>query len=242
MPQTLQSGSSGFDVAVLQLQLNLKGASIPRLNVDGIFGPLTQAAVMAFQRRSGLVPDGIAGSLTHAAVSEGLTLTAVDHQLTRISQPTPTTCWAASTAVMTRSTVAAVKAKTPPDMINGDGSLKNYSGTDQGAEQGRRYGACHGLQCYPPMSWSVPGFLSLLRRSPVMLDMLWNSTDYAAGSSSSGHMVVVSAVVSDNDPKGEMTYIMILDPLPPNVGKVSWEEYSFWIQLVPTRTYRTFTR
>jgi hypothetical protein len=75
-----------------------------------------------------------------------------------------------------------------------------------------------------------------------MLDMLWNSSDYAAGNASPGHMVTVSAVVSDNDPSGERTYLMILDPLPPNVGKVSWEEYSWWIQLVPTRTYRTFTR
>lgn len=241
MPATLHSGAQGFDVAVLQLQLNLQGA-IPRLNVDGIFGPLTQEAVFKFQRRKGLIPDGVAGPQTHAAAAEGLTLTTVNHNLHRIPQPTPTTCWAASTAVMTHSTVEAVKAKTPADMILPDGSLRNYSGTDQALESGNRYGQIHGLHCYPPMTWAVPAFVELIRRSPLMVDMLWNSSDYAAGHASPGHMVVVNAVISDNDPMGEGTYLQILDPLPPHVGKVSWEEYAFWVNLVPTRTYRTFTR
>lgn len=238
----VQFGSRGFPVAKLQLQLNLKKALIPLLEVDGIFGPLTQNAVKAFQRKQGLVPDGIAGPLTQAAASEGLSITAVDHGLKLITQPTPTTCWAASTASMTHSTVAAVKAKTPADMINADGSLNNSSGTDQAVVTGERFATIHGLHCFPPMTWKVSAFLALLKRSPVMVDMLWKSSEYAAGSNSPGHMVVVTAVVSDNDENGEKTYVEILNPLPPNVGHVSWEEYSWWINMLPTRTYRTFTK
>jgi N-acetylmuramoyl-L-alanine amidase len=36
--------------------------------IDGIFGPHTHAAVMAFQLEAGLAPDGEAGSLTRAAL------------------------------------------------------------------------------------------------------------------------------------------------------------------------------
>jgi len=38
------------------------------LAVDGIYGPLTRAAVMTFQRREGLVVDGIVGPITTAAL------------------------------------------------------------------------------------------------------------------------------------------------------------------------------
>lgn len=40
--------------------------------IDGINGPQTQAAVMAFQTSVGLNPDGIVGPLTHAALASAL--------------------------------------------------------------------------------------------------------------------------------------------------------------------------
>lgn len=72
--------------------------------------------------------------------------------------------------------------------------------------------------------------------------MLWNATDYTAGKGSPGHMVVVSAVVSDNNPDGARTYLLVLDPWPPQQGKVGWVEYQQWMWEVPTRTYRVFER
>ncbi len=242
MPPTLTTGSRGFDVAVVQAQLIAKNASGPNITVDGAFGPLTRAAVIAFQRGAGLTPDGIVGPKTHAALAQGLKLSTANHNVNLIKQPTDTTCWAASTAMMTRSTVAAVRAKTPADMLAADGGLANSSGSDQAVVTGTRYGLIHGLRCYAPMSWSVAALVSALSRSPLMFDMLWRSDQYAQGSGSPGHMIVVSAVVSDNDPSGFTTYLLVLDPWPPNVGKISWVEYRAWINEVPTRTYRVFER
>ncbi|MEI7698367.1 MAG: peptidoglycan-binding protein [Planctomycetia bacterium] len=242
MPTTLRNGSRGFDVAVVQVQLNAKDSSVPKLRVDGAFGPVTQAAVVSFQRRAGLSPDGIVGPSTHAALAQGLMLSIANHNVTHIAQPTPTTCWAASTAMMTRSTVAAIRAKTPADMIAADGGLRNSSESDQAVVTGTRYGSVHGLRCHAPMSWSVSALVGILRQSPIMLDMLWKSSEYAQGSGSPGHMIVISAVVSDNNPSGIGTHLLVLDPWPPNIGRLSWVEYRTWINEVPTRTYRIFNR
>lgn len=70
---TIRNGSRGPAVEELQQKLNQAGAT-PALAVDGIFGPLTRAAVVAFQRAQGLEPDGIVGPLTWGRIDEmGLT-------------------------------------------------------------------------------------------------------------------------------------------------------------------------
>jgi len=63
----LRVGSRGNDVLVLQENLNRVASrypTIPRLTVDGIFGPITQNSVIQFQRLFGLTPDGIVGPIT----------------------------------------------------------------------------------------------------------------------------------------------------------------------------------
>ena len=58
-------GSTGSDVTALQQMLNKAGYS---LSVDGIFGSGTDTAVRDFQRKHGMVGDGIAGPKTWAAL------------------------------------------------------------------------------------------------------------------------------------------------------------------------------
>jgi len=68
---SLRVGSRGENVRLMQQYLNaLAGVfpSIPTLVADGIFGPRTQSAVVAFQRLFGLTPDGIIGPITWAAI------------------------------------------------------------------------------------------------------------------------------------------------------------------------------
>lgn len=64
--QTLNVGSTGSDVANLQKILNAQGAN---LTVDGKYGPLTAAAVKAYQSKNGLTADGIFGPQTSGALS-----------------------------------------------------------------------------------------------------------------------------------------------------------------------------
>jgi hypothetical protein len=66
MTTALKHGSRGHAVRVLQQQLNSHGA---KLNPDGDFGDETEKAVLAYQARVGLVPDGVAGEKTLAVLA-----------------------------------------------------------------------------------------------------------------------------------------------------------------------------
>jgi cell wall-associated NlpC family hydrolase len=61
----LRQGSSGPEVSALQSQLGI--------SADGVFGPVTKAAVISFQQRNGLLVDGIVGPQTRGALGGGST-------------------------------------------------------------------------------------------------------------------------------------------------------------------------
>lgn len=66
MTQLLSNGSRGLAVRNLQSALRLDGFAI---QVDGDFGDNTEAVVRAYQRRVGLVVDGVAGPKTLASLA-----------------------------------------------------------------------------------------------------------------------------------------------------------------------------
>lgn len=66
-PSGLEVGDTGEKVRLLQYMLSVLSSyisSIPPVNVDGIYGPATRAAVLAAQRRFGLPETGTVGSQT----------------------------------------------------------------------------------------------------------------------------------------------------------------------------------
>jgi len=85
----LEEGSTGPCVVVLQRRLNqLIGAG---LATDGIFGPLTQAAVRTFQAQQGITVDGIVGPVTWAHLVNPTPVTPTPSGTTPSSQSTPST-------------------------------------------------------------------------------------------------------------------------------------------------------
>ena len=66
-PTSLSRGDRGVEVRKLQTALARKGYDIL---ADGEFGAVTQAIVIDFQARNGLVPDGVVGPRTQAKLAE----------------------------------------------------------------------------------------------------------------------------------------------------------------------------
>lgn len=238
----LRIGSTGPSVRQLQEQLNLRLLPRPNLLVDGIFGLSTQQAVVRFQFGNWLVADGEVGPCTWNALMQTESYSPVLHSVPFIPQPTSTTCWAASTAMVTRSSVPMVVARTPPDLIMTDGSLRNFSESADPMTGSSRFARANGMMVLPPCSW-MPTFLKdKLSRGPLVFDMLWRANEYAQGRGSSGHMIAVVGIRGDADQSGRGTTLRIYDPWAPHVGKKYSVGYFKWMQEVPTRTYHIYHR
>src|SRR5690606_12557197 len=131
---------------------------------DGIVGPVTQCVLRGVPRQG---PPTM-------------------HAVRLIAQPTPSTCWAAATAMMKNSTPQQIIDRTPDHLKSSSSGTPNFSDTADNVTGNQEFARIHGLQYHPPQSWSVAGFKSLVMASPVMLSMLWRANEYAAGNGSSG--------------------------------------------------------
>jgi len=232
-------GSEGPDVANLQLKLNESLKPSPNLVTDGKYGNSTWAAVKRFQEANWLNENGEADLATQNCLFGCETYQPILHQVRFIRQPDERTCWAASTAMMTNSTVEDVIKKTPPGFLINRG-LQNWSKSD-GWHMRRMelFGDIHGLNPYPPMSWPPSALVTALQRGPLMIEMLRDSASYARGKGSEGHMIVVAGARGDGDPdgSGKGTTLRILDPSPPRIGSVVSVCAYWWLRRQPTRTY-----
>lgn len=238
----LRLGSSGPLVRDLQTALNAALLPSPNLSADGVFGTQTDVAVRRFQTFRRVPADGVVGPITQCVLRGGRRPPPTIHNVTLIPQPTNQTCWAAATAMMKNSTPQAIIAATPADLILADGSVRNFSEGADNVSGNQRFARVHGLRYHAPQSWSVPGFVGLMRSGPVMLDILWNIAGYTGGQGSSGHMVVVFGIDSDNDGTGAGTLLHIRDPWRPRVGATVRRSYLDLITSVPGLTYGVFQR
>lgn len=78
----LRKGSTGIRVRELQGALAKHGE---KLFIDGRFGTQTDNAVRGFQRRKGMLPDGIAGPKTFGALGMATTNTRALHRSTQVN-------------------------------------------------------------------------------------------------------------------------------------------------------------
>ncbi|MBF0437411.1 MAG: peptidoglycan-binding protein [Magnetococcales bacterium] len=60
------------DPKIAEIQTKLKNRGYDVGHIDGVFGAKTQAAVAAFQKSEGLIPDGEVGKETYQALIKPL--------------------------------------------------------------------------------------------------------------------------------------------------------------------------
>ncbi len=171
--------------------------------VDGIFGPLTEDGVRAFQADNPdadgapLAVDGIVGPKTWAALTRGSgayqaddagsgETFSIDHQVDLVMQTTDNTCWAASCAMLL--------GLSERDVIDKVGSAGG-DGADEPEMQA--FAADLGLEIVAPMSMTPEGWGQLLDRGPVMVGI-------------PHHYIVVAGIDSDGTYGG--TRLHVFDP------------------------------
>ena len=235
----LKLGSRGSAVARLQQELNRKIPHGRRLDPDGDFGRRTRSAVIDFQNEYWLEEDGIAGAVTQDALYETEGTRPVLHDVTYLAQPTATTCWAASAAMILNRTVAQIRSATPAALLTADGSLRNDSEDSSPGGTHDRFARIHGLRHERPQSWPTNALHRMLSYGPVMMEVLWDWDTYRRGLGSNGHYVVVAGVRGSLALGGKRLTLRIYDPLPPHIYSVT---YANVLRRVPLATYGFFSR
>lgn len=234
----LRIGSKGKSVTDLQNMLNNKVVPSPRLKADGDFGNKTHRAVVSFQNANWLTPDGVVGKCTWNALT-GNEKYNVLHRVNLVSQPTNDTCWAASTAMLLGLPTAI---KLPPALAHlappGTGLLNDSA--MQNPTHMQEFCNYYRLTLNYPQSYTADGLYDLIKRKPVMANILWDTSNYVSGAGSSGHMIVIAGIRGNGEEDG--TTLRIYDPWPPTTGKVSSEIYSKLVKTTPTFTYHLYQK
>ncbi|KAK5717357.1 hypothetical protein LTR15_009251 [Elasticomyces elasticus] len=239
-PAETERGTCKTDVEGLQLVL----LGSPSLLIDGVYGDNTKAAVAAFQKTNWLpVTNGVVNNVTYNILRNLEEFGPVLHEIPFIPQPDKASCWAASTAAISNSSVDAIVSATPQDLLL-DGEIRNFSSNNMWTKL-RSFADAHGLTLYPPQSWVTSAFCRLLLQGPIIVDMLFDGQSYAEGIiGSKGHFVVVYGCRGNpvSDPSGRGTVLRIQDPSPPNQGKRYSITYFDMLQRYPAFTYNIFQR
>lgn len=198
----LQQGENDADW-VRYLQETLIAWGYAPGNVDGDFGPKTDAAVRAYQADNAdvegnqLVVDGIVGPKTWGALTRGAgayqaddagrgEAFSVDHSVSLVMQATDNTCWAASSAMLL--------GKGEADVI---GTVGDAGGDGANEPEMQVFTEALGLEIVAPSSMMPEGWAQLLNRGPVMVGIPY-------------HYIVVAGIESDGTYGG--TRLHIFDP------------------------------
>lgn len=238
----VRSGSSGQSVRELQMALNNRLNPSPNLIVNGLYTPQTERAVLAFQRSNWLETDGVAGPCTLDALYGTEAVPIILHNVPYLSQPTPTTSWAAATAMLTRQTIQAVRMTTPQNLLTADGALINETAPGQRLDMHQTFVRLHRLHYHPPQSRPVAALIGLLRRGPIMLELPRKPGSLQRGTNASGHYVVIVGARGSHGADGSTTTLRIYDPDDSNGEGIYSVVYSAMLRQVPLATFGMFTQ
>jgi peptidoglycan hydrolase-like protein with peptidoglycan-binding domain len=228
--RTLTVGARGPEVGHLQRLLNMENFrnafADPDLREDCVFGSRTEARLNQFQMANHLPSSSSVDARCWHALGH---LIEVDHPVELFPQPDSGTCWsAAATMLFGDRSVGPGRALLAADhMLHADQANIQTFLTDAG------------LTFHAPRQWTVAELIGMMRRGPLWAAGRWNG-----GNASGGHVVVISAIWSDQQQTFGGTTLRIHDPWPPGTGPGSGAIYGgcyeAWIVRSLVRSGTTF--
>lgn len=239
----------------LQARLNQRRPQAS-LKVDGIFGPATRRAVVAFQQFNWLAHDGIVGPVTITVLNRAPRDKGIRHRVRLIPQPNPFTCWSAATAMLTDQPIGTIRNKLANELphhyssfeesIEADrernvvheipkgtpkwGSLltPTYGSSEEYKEQrARDIERVFGLKCIRKRGYYEPfDFCRLIAKGPVMIEMANMRDRYIEDGKWSGHACILAGARFGADPS--CATFLLYDPEPVNKGLIVAVDYNNW--------------
>jgi hypothetical protein len=237
----LRTGSTGQRVRELQELLNTKLVPTPGIAVTGTFDAETLSAVKVFQQREWLIPDGFVETTTWSALKDAEAFRKILFPVTLIPQENEEQCWAACTAMITRSSLAEVTGRTPEELADERG-LRNFSMANEDTLRVESDEFCylHGLIARVlTQNLSPAGLMEILSEGPAMLELA-QARSRRSREAFNSHWVVIAGIRGDNHSTGDGTVVRIYDPEPVNEGKVESQLFSDF--LAGNMVHRIFWR
>jgi hypothetical protein len=238
---TLRSGSTGHRVRELQEMLNSKIIPSPGISVTGTFDTGTLSAVKIFQEREWLIPDGIVETTTWNALMDAEAYRKILYPLTLIPQENEEQCWAACTAMISRSSLPEVIGRTP-EYLSDERGMRNFSmaNEDTLSDLSDEFGYLHGLIAKVLTQNPSPAELwEILSEGPAMAE-LGQARSRRSREAFNSHWVVIAGMRGDNHSSGTGTLLRIYDPEPVNEGTI--ESLLFSDFLAGNMVHRIFWR
>ena len=224
-------GEQGQPVRIIQQALLDLGYSLPIStkrfgSPDGIFGRETRDRIIAFQKKAGLVGDGVVGTKTMAEFDRLLPGLAVPiaplppalpvrikGMIAPIKQPNTMACWATAYTIMLswqrQQSISILDAITPLGQKWVDAYTKN---TGTAVTDNRPFARATGLIAEPPMSFSIRGWADMLRdRGPLWFSFGWSVAGPNGLPNRTGrHLIVITGMSGDETNEG--TTVDYIDP------------------------------
>jgi len=204
--ETVQRGNRSPASMFLQALLNKAGAS-PPLTVDGVFGPKTQSAAVAFQSANGIRPaNGVVSQPTWMRLGVGLEK---KHPVRLFGQPNNTTCWSAASTMM---------HGTNQSVGSGQSTMVVAGGLDTEINNVEGFVRANGWQLLNRQSApAVEMLISALTRGPLWIAFQLHHAE---------HAVIFSGVYSHRDRSDDGTVFIVHDPWPPGQGSIYGTPYA----------------
>lgn len=218
----LMVGSTGNLVKELQTKLNQVLKPVPLLQVDGIFGTKTNAAVRAFQAKERLAVDGIVGPMTQSALDAArknpvgsMSIFYTVPGYIHIAQDKTMSCWFASAQMLiqwkrNRTKTTDSRHPDPSDTLEWSKLYQDNTGITNGKI--REFAKDMGFAYVPPMSPTPEAILGWLRTyGPLWVNGV-------------KHITVIAGI---RGPR-ENTEVLVLDPGRPAEKSGAWRNLQQW--------------